>query len=121
MCCREINARGEPCGMTPLEGKDVCWAHDPENRRQAAAARRKGGYNRRVPKVSAGDADPLRSVEAILSVLERAVADTQVLENSVQRNRTLAYLATAALNALEKAEMEQRIAALEQAANVQRG
>jgi hypothetical protein len=111
--CHGTNARGEPCGMAPLEGRDFCWAHDPENRGKAAAARRQGGANRRRSKTAPEDAPRLRDVDSVQSILEQAVADTLALENSVQRNRTVAYLATCLLSALEKGEFEQRLAELE--------
>ena len=99
--------------MAPLEGRDHCWAHDPANRAQAAEARRQGGANRRRGKASAGDAPRLRDVDSVQAVLEQAVADTLALENSVQRARTLAYLANILLSALEKSDFEQRLSDLE--------
>ena len=41
--------------------------------------------------------------------------DTLAMENSLSRNRTLAYLALAAMKALEVGVQEERITALEQA------
>jgi hypothetical protein len=44
-----------------------------------------------------------------------AVIDTLGLENSVARNRTLAYLAQVSLGLLDKGELEARLEALEAA------
>ncbi len=49
-----------------------------------------------------------------MSLLEQAVNDCLQLENSLNRARTLATLALAALRTIEGHELEQRIAALEQ-------
>ena len=99
--------------MAPLEGRDHCWAHDPENHTRAAQARRRGGNNRRRGKVTPEDAARLRDVGSVQGLLEHAVADTLALENSVQRNRTIAYLSQCLLTAVEKAELERRLAVLE--------
>ena len=42
-------------------------------------------------------------------IIEGAIIDTLVLENSVQRSRTLGYLAQIALKALEVGELQERI------------
>ena len=99
--------------MAPLEGRTFCWAHDPANRGKAAEARRQGGVNRRRSKAAPGDAPRLRDVPSVQGILEQAVADTLALENSVQRTRTVAYLATVLLSALEKSDFEQRLSDLE--------
>ena len=107
--------------MAPLDGRDHCWAHDPENRAQAMEARRQGGTTRQRRKQPAGEVQQLRDVGSVQGILEQAVADTLALENSVQRNRTLAYLATGLLSALEKGEFEQRLADLEARLNTTKG
>ena len=48
-------------------------------------------------------------------VLEIAVTDTLELENSVARNRTLAYLVQVGLRAMEAGELAERLIALEAA------
>lgn len=50
-----------------------------------------------------------------MEVLEGAVADTVVQENTAQRSRTLGYLAGVLVKALEIGEIEERVCALEQA------
>ena len=61
----------------------------------------------------------LESVADIRRLLEIAATDTLGQENNLARNRLLVYLALAALQALEKGDHEQRIAALEQSVNPQ--
>ena len=91
-----------------------CFNHDPAKGRERAQARKKGGRNRQTPKAGA-DAQVvlLRSVGAVQELLEGAVADTLLQENSAQRSRTIGYLAGLALKALEVGELEARLAALE--------
>jgi len=113
--CRGETRDGSPCGMARLSGSEFCFAHDPRRGRDRAAARVKGGRNRRTAHGAAppGTAPGLRSVDAIQGELERAVFDTLAMANSNQRNRTLGYLLGFALRALEVGELEARIAALE--------
>ncbi len=117
--CQGTNARGEPCGMTPLTGAGLCFAHDPARGRERAEARLKGGRNRRVALSPPTEAPSLRDVGAIQAQLERALGDTLRLENSNGRSRTLGYLCGYALRALEVGEIEARLEALE--AMVSRG
>ena len=96
-----------------------CFVHDPSRGRERAQARKKGGRNRRAPKVKGRpDEIRLRSVEAVQKLLERTVADTLAQENSAQRSRTLGYLAGLALKALEVGELEERLTALEMSMTV---
>jgi len=112
---------GRACGMRPLSKSAWCWNHDPERALERDAARRRGGRNgnRRAPG-PVPEGISLRDVDAIQRVLEQAVRDCLALDNSVQRARTIAYLASIGLTALSTADFEARLAALEQAAGVTR-
>ena len=91
-----------------------CFSHDPARASERARARKKGGLNRRVPKTERERSEiQLRSVASVQEVIETAVADTFLQQNSVQRSRTLGYLAGLALKALEVGELEERLAILE--------
>jgi hypothetical protein len=98
-----------------MQDSEFCFMHSPEHTDEAAEARRLGGLRRRKEATISGifDFDGLRSVDDILRVLEIAVQDTLSLENSVARNRTLAYLASVALKGRETGELEERIKLLE--------
>jgi hypothetical protein len=80
-----------------------------------AAARRSGGFRRRREKMVSGtyDFEGLDSIPKVRRLLEIAVADTLVLENSVARSRTLAYLTMVALKLWEVGEFEERLQSLE--------
>ena len=93
----------------------LCFWHDPAHAQEAAEARRLGGLRRRKEGTVAGayEFEGLDSVPKIRRLLEIATVDTLSQENSISRNRTLAYLAQMALKALEVGEHEERLAALE--------
>lgn len=92
--------------------------HDPALRAQRKAARSAGGKARHHRHITWADEEiraavRIRSVADVLALLERATVDELRLENSHNRNRTIASLATAALKALEVGELERRLEALE--------
>ncbi len=92
--CQGTRADGQPCGMAPMVDSDFCWAHDPSNAEAAAEARRVGGLRRKKEGTVAGaySFGGLSNVHDIRRLIEIAVLDTLVLENSIQRGRVLAYL-----------------------------
>jgi hypothetical protein len=120
--CAFQSSIGQPCRMHPLTDSQFCWAHSPERKKEVQEARRLGGLRRKRESTisSAYQFDSLNSVEDIRRMLEVAVFDTLAMENSIARNRTLAYLTQVALHALEVGDLEERIAALEELAQVKK-
>jgi len=114
--CAATRADGQPCGMPPMADSEFCWAHDPQNAEAAAEARRLGGmrHKREGTVASAYQFDGLGNVQDIRRLIEIAVLDTLGMENSIQRARTLAYLAQTALKSLEIGEVQDRLAVLEE-------
>ncbi len=45
MRCERVKPNGERCRAPALPDRALCWAHDPEYRAKAEAARRAGGQN----------------------------------------------------------------------------
>lgn len=115
MRCKATTQSGQPCEMACLANSDWCFAHAPEKGRERAAARKRGGLNRRAPAPSGDQIPPtdLRDVRSIQELLERVVTDTLAQENSAQRSRTIGYLAGLLLKAVEVGEFEARLAAIE--------
>ena len=113
--CIELKDNGQLCHAPKLQEGDYCLMHSPEHAQEMAEARRLGGLRRRreVAVSGAFEFAGLGSVTDIRRLLEVAVIDTLGLENSISRNRTLAYLATTAIKLLEVGELEARIEALE--------
>ena len=112
--CKAKTKAGSPCQMAPLRGSSWCWNHDPGRARDRQAARKRGGLNRRRCKADLSVEVRLDDVAALREILETAVRDTLVLENSVAHSRTLGYLVGQALRALEVGELAERMAAVEE-------
>jgi hypothetical protein len=107
--------------MRPLAGSDWCWNHSEAHAAQRDAARRLGGQ--RGSRRATGpvpDGLTLRDVPSIQAVFEQALRDCLALDNSVQRARTVGYLGSLALQALEVGSIEERLSALEAAAGQRR-
>ena len=115
--CSFRKEKGESCRATPLRDANFCLWHDPDHTEEVAEARRLGGQRRRRERVVSGvfDFEGLGSIPQVRRLVEVAVLDTLGLENSVARNRTLAYLAQTAAKLLETGELEARLCALEAA------
>ena len=113
--CSAIGPDGGHCRARPLREEAFCLWHSPNHAEEVAEARRLGGVRRRRERVVFGafDFEGLGTVVTIRRLVEVAVLDTLGLENSVARNRTLAYLAQVAAGLLEKGELEERLAAIE--------
>lgn len=108
--CQATNQKGKPCEAAPLTGRPYCFAHDPEAAEARDTARRRGGEHSRRRPVELVE---LRSAEDVRAALERILAETLALKNSVRRNRAAGYLLSILLKAVEAGELEERIAALE--------
>ena len=106
---------GEPCRAAPLRDSQFCLMHSPEHAQEVQEARRLGGLRRKREATVSGayDFEGLETVAGIRRLVHVAVIDTLGMENSISRNRTLAYLAQVALRTLEIGVLEHRIAALE--------
>src|SRR5271157_2491043 len=113
--CAFRSPAGEPCRAAPLKEGEFCWVHSPERVREVQEARRLGGLRRKREATvsSAYDFKGLETVAGIRRLVEVAILDTLAAENSLARNRTLAYLAMIALRTLEVGDLEMRIEALE--------
>lgn len=115
--CAFRKPTGEQCQSPPLHDSQFCFMHSPEHAQEAQEARKLGGVRRKreVTLSGAYEFDGINTVQGIQRILEIAMLDTLAMENSLSRNRTLAYLALAAMKALEVGVQEERITALEQA------
>ncbi len=115
--CKGRNDRGDACRAAPLRESDFCIFHDPEYQTAMSDARRLGGLRRRREGTVAiaYDFEGLGSIAQIRRLVEVAAYDTLGQENSIQRSRTLAYLAQTAAKLLEVGELEERLQAVETA------
>jgi hypothetical protein len=115
--CSARRGDGMPCEAAPLRDGTHCLWHDPAHADEVAEGRRLGGLRRRreTAVLGAFDFEGLATVPQIRRLVEVAVIDALSLENSVQRARTLAYLAQTAARLLEAGEIEQRLDRIESA------
>lgn len=107
---------GRPCASPPLRGSDYCFAHDPAMAAERKAARSKGGrarHGRQLGAAGGGRPVEVRTLGEVVALLERAINDALGLENSLQRARTVGYLAGVMIKALEAGELEERLAEVE--------
>jgi hypothetical protein len=112
--CGAMTRGGRACQMPPLTGALYCFAHSPECAEQRAIARRIGGHRRQQQERRApSEMVSLRDPSAVLLLVEHVVADLGELENSTARARVLLYAANTAITALERGDLETRLAALE--------
>lgn len=113
-----MRADGRPCRATKLRDEEFCFFHSPETAEEAAEARRLGGLHRRKKKSVAaiyGFAG-LRTISDSQTLLETAAIETLAIENSINRNRTLATFVATAAKLIELGDLAERVAALEAAA-----
>lgn len=101
----------------PLREGRFCLWHDPEHAEEVAEARKIGGSRRKreCTVAVAYEVEGLTSTDSIRRLIEIAVVDTLSLDNSVNRNRTLAYLAQSTIKLLNHGKHEDRIQRLEDA------
>jgi hypothetical protein len=114
--CTFQSPTGQQCRAAPLKNDQFCWVHSPDRQKEVQEARRLGGlrHKREVAIASAFQFDSADSVKGIRRIVLIALLDTLAGENSIARNRALAYLAQVTLHTLEVGALEERIAALEQ-------
>ena len=99
-----------------MRDQPFCFWHHPDNRADAAEARRLGGLRRRREKTLEGAydlADGLRSVDSIFRFVEVGAIDLLGLDTSVARSNAMFRGALVAAKLLEVGDLAQRIANLE--------
>jgi hypothetical protein len=114
--CSAIKHDGTPCNAYAGTGSDYCYHHDPRHAARRRQARRKGGrarHGRSVGPVGAAPTFSLDTMTGVTALLQHAIDQTLQLENSLQRARTLGYLAGLLIKALDIATLEERVLLLE--------
>ncbi len=109
--CTATRRNGEPCRAQALPERRLCWAHHPEMRQKADAARRRGGENK-ANVVRAGKHVPKDMRDLARRLLE-AIDEVHRGELMPDQARAMASLAGAVCRVYEVGEVEQRIADLE--------
>ncbi len=117
--CRALNAAGAPCSCQPVRLSGWCWFHDPDLATERAEGRRRGGANRsnraRAKRQIGASALTMVEVAGLLSVALRGVLSGRI-EPGV--GNAAASLARALTQVHEATELEDRLTALETAAQI---
>ena len=112
--CQAKNKRGEPCSASASD-TGFCFTHDATKGKERATARRNGGLQRITPHVADAALVPkqTRTITDVMTILDYALQESLVLQNSIQRGRLLVSIAHGYIEALKVGEMEQRLEAVE--------
>ena len=112
--CEAKNKSGEPCNASAGE-TGFCFTHDASRGKERATARRNGGLARITPSVADKSLVPKenRTITDVMTILDYALQESLVLQNSIQRGRLLVSIAHGYIEALKVGEMEQRLEAVE--------
>ena len=119
--CRAKNKNGEPCNASASEN-GFCFTHDATKSKERAIARRNGGLRRITPSVADKSLVPkeTRTITDVMTILDYALQESLVLQNSIQRGRLLVSIAHGYIEALKVGEMEQRLEAVETALSLRK-
>jgi hypothetical protein len=114
--CVARNRRGTRSGAWAVTGKVKCALHlDP---RRAAQMGAKHGNRALLPvRADAAAIDPPRTAGDVLAVLANTMAQVHSRSMDVRIANSLAYLSASLLRAIEVADLEKRLAALERKFN----
>jgi len=115
--CKAKTKAGNPCKAIPFAGRLCAFHADPS--RAAQLGRMGGQKHRRLIADSASEAISVpRTAEAVTNLLAETMAGIHARRLDPKIGNVMAYLGTALLNALETAELERRITALEKRTSV---
>ncbi len=113
--CKGTNTAGAPCDAKPVRPSGWCYWHDPALEAERTAGRRQGGRQRantaRAKKAMKGAGD-------VALVLWQALTDLAAGTLEPARGQAMASVARALLAVHETTELEERLTALEQAAEI---
>jgi hypothetical protein len=110
--CAATTADSRPCEAAPLTDGDYCFLHAPEKADEADAARALGGKRRKRHNNMRGP-DSMSSLKSLDKVLRFAVGVALGADRSLTQARTLGGLVQIGLAVHQRAEMDDRLAALE--------
>lgn len=115
MRCKAKTLSGAPCGGYAVEGSKFCFTHDPLRAAERAVAHRRGGNNH--PHLTNETPFPecdVKTAAGLCRFLESLLKETWLIEQSLSRSRTLAYVAMVQKGVIEVGELEARLQKLEE-------
>lgn len=119
MKCSATRTNGTPCQAVALPGRELCWAHDPEHREKASAARRAGGANR--SNLARAARHIPRDMKDLTRRLLEAIDQVHRGELEPRSLTAMASGAGAVVRLYEVGELEARLEALEERAAQPKG
>jgi hypothetical protein len=105
--CTARRKDGSPC-KARANGSGLCFTHNPRFESERVLARRNGGLSLKKPHNADASKLPseIRSMEGVFAVLNYALQESLVLDNSVQRGRLLVSVAHGYIEALKVGERQ---------------
>jgi hypothetical protein len=115
--CAGITRHNKPCQRDSLAGEDYCTAHHPAHAKRFRERSREGGLQKlnRTEPLDISDLDPT-TLDGLKEVLARAMKRLGKLKFDSRVANGLAVLAREQRSILQDADLERRIAALEETA-----
>lgn len=110
--CAQMRASGDRCHGFAVAGSTFCFAHDPAQAEKRDDARRRGGQAGRVATLD-DSSIPVRTLHDVLGLMETTINDVRAGRVDVRVANAVGYLANVAMKALEQADLEARLEALE--------
>jgi hypothetical protein len=116
--CNFRKSDGSRCGADAQSGKPLCVFHDPVKAAAGYMARRRGGINRHRPAtvlpLETPD-NPLRNTQDVSSLLGESINQVRKGQLEPRVANAMGYLASILLGALQQGPLEERLARLEAA------
>lgn len=114
--CKATTAKGERCKGRPLVD-GFCFAHSPRLQGRLSESRRAGGRNRSHTVRAMRHMPP--DLKAAAGAIYAAITEVHDGNLETKRATAMAALASALVRVYQAGELEQRLAALEAAAELQ--
>ncbi len=113
--CQAIAKGGQPCSATPRSGRPYCLWHDPQADEARRELSRKGGHAR---SNASRARKAMKSAADVTPVLWTALNDLAAGTLEPARGQAMASVARALVAVHEATEIEERLVALEAAAQI---
>ena len=104
----QYSRNGKQCRAYSILGSNHCFWHNPNMKIKRDEARKKGGLNRRKPTRNQELLNDINKSQDILDVLLHALNDVLVLENSLDRARTIDRLCKNIFKVLQYVKSEKQ-------------
>lgn len=113
MKCTHLKENGDTCGAQSMIGSKFCFSHNPDCKDQKLEAVRRGGLHKPDKDERPLAPLPAKSVEDIRNLIEDTVNRIRTEPLTHQKANSIGYLLNITINAIEVAEVEKRLEALE--------